>query len=139
MQKFSAEEFRRKLAGLETPETRFSPDDVNAMKQLGVQLVLALREVFGSGLDRKTLWERISNGIPLASSKSGGRGEKFLVELLDYVKSEANVVVGSEKLRLITASIMHLSPESQRQFIRICVEYRMLLCLEAREEVLASE
>ena len=132
MQYYSAAQFRQRLAGLESPETQFGADEMSAFKSQGVELILALREVFGSTLDRKTIWERISNGLKVASAKSSGKGETFLAEMLDYVKAEANGVVGNEKLISLTAFLIRLSPEAQRQFIRVCVEYRMLLCLQAR-------
>jgi len=132
---FSAEEFRRRLAGLEAPEARFDQPEISDMKQLAGRLVLALREVFGSALDRKTVWERIANGIPIASSKSGGKGDKFIAALLEYIKAEPNVCVGNDALILAVEEITQLSPEAQRAFIRICVEYRMLLCIDARGSV----
>ena len=57
--------------------------------------------------------------------------------MIDYVKAEANAVVGSESLKRVTETVLRMTPETQRQYIRTCVEYRMLLCLEAREDVQA--
>jgi hypothetical protein len=135
MQVINAEQFRQKLAGLESPETRFNDAEIVVMKATGVEMIKALRNVFGPSLDRKTVWERISNGITIAAAKSGGKGDKFLSGMLDYVKSEANSVVGSDALKNVMEKIISMTIESQRQFIRICVEYRMLLCLQARDEV----
>ena len=132
IQTYSAERFRQKLAGLESPETRFSDAELEVLKAGGVKFILALREVFGSSLDRKTIWERISNGMTIAAAKSGGKGDKFFVEMIEYVKADANAVVGNAQMIQAAADIMRMSPETQRQFIRACVEYRMLLCLQAR-------
>jgi acyl carrier protein len=135
----SAEQFRRKLAGLESPEKKFTDAELDSMKSAGVELIVALRELFGNSLDRKTLWERISNAIPVAAVKSQGKADKFISVLLDYVKAEANGVVGSDLLKAMFMTLSDFSPEKQRQFIRVCVEYRMLLCLEAREQVLRDK
>ena len=138
MAQYSAEQFRQKLAGLESPEKKFTEGEMYEMQQMGAKLVMALRDVFGHTLDRTTLWVRISNGMPIAASKSGGKGDKFIAALLDYMKAEANTVVTSDLLKEVNAKVLALTPEAQRQFIRICVEYRMLLCLEAREGVMAQ-
>ena len=134
MQLYSADQFRKKLAGLESPECRFSDLELEDLKETGVELVGALRSVFGK-LDPKTCWERISNGLTIAAAKSRGKGDEFIAELLDYVKAEPNVVVGNDKLRQINAKILMFPPEKQRMFIRTCVRFRMLMCLEARDLV----
>jgi len=135
MLQFSAEQFRQKLASLEAPEKKFNEDELEMLKTVAVEMIKAMRDVFGGSLDRKTVWERISNGIPIAAAKSGGKGDKFLAALLDYVKAEANFVVSSDGMKRVLETVVRMTPETQRQFIRTCVEYRMLLCLEAREEV----
>jgi len=135
MVQYSAESFRRKLAGLEALETKFSNEEVEKMKILGVELVKALRNVFGSSLDRMSLWNRISNGLSIAAAKSQGKVDKFFVGLLDYVRAEAHIVASNESLITISDKLLGMSPEQQRMFIRICAEYRMLLCLQAREDV----
>ena len=139
MQPISAEQFRQRLAGLASPEKRFTEDELEDMKGIAVRMVRALRDVFGASLDRKTVWERIANGITVAAAKSGGKTDKYLAEMLAYVKAEANQVVGSDALKAVKDTLETLTADQQRQFIRVCVEYRMLLCLEARESVQAEK
>jgi len=134
MIEYSAQQFRQRLAGLAVDEVS-SKGMIDAYKATGIELVKALRDVFGHSLDRKTLWERISNGIEIAAKKSGGMANKFLASLLDYVKAETNVAVGSVPLKAVADTVLNYSPETQREFINMCAEYRMLLCLEARDEV----
>ncbi|GHU37757.1 hypothetical protein FACS1894105_10440 [Clostridia bacterium] len=129
----SAEKFRQRLAGLENPEQTFSNEQLEEMHKDAQNLILALREVFGDKLDRKTLWDRITHGIEVSSSKSGGKVDKFIAELLDYVKAEPNSVVRSESLGSFIKKSASFSQEYQRQFIRTCVIYRMLLVISARE------
>lgn len=130
--RISAEEFRRRLAGLESPERKFDEYELQAIKLEGVQFVLALREVYGQTLDRKKIWERITNGLPVAAAKSMGRIDKFIAEMLAYVHADANAVVGNPALKKIVDEINCKTKEHQRQFIRFCVEYRMLIALAAR-------
>jgi hypothetical protein len=133
MQQYSAQQFREKLAGVSDPRILASNDN-ETMKSTGVALVMALRDVFGSSLDRKTLWERISNGMAIAARKSGGRTDRFIAALLEYVRAEANTVVGSEKLKAIVDSLLAYGENDQRAFVNTCAQYRMLLCLQARED-----
>ena len=139
MLQYSAERFRQRLAGLETPESRFTDEETEYMKKIGVSLIEALREVFGKDLDRKTLWERISAGIYVSAAKSGNKADAFVAALLEYVRAGANQVVGSELLANVTEILVSMTKETQKQFIGVMVKYRMLLCLQARENVQAQK
>ena len=135
MNQYTAEAFRQKLAGLESPEKRLTTIETEKIKNLSVKMIRALHKVFGEGLDRKTVWERISNGIIVSSAKSGGNGSKFLAELLDYVKASPGMVASNDDLKDLTIAMASGTPEVQRHFIRTCVEYRLLLCLEVRDTI----
>ena len=135
IQQISADAFRQRLAGLENPEQRFTPAERDEMTAHGKLFVLAIREVFGSTLDRITVWERTSNGIVIAAAKSGGLLRRFVAAMLDYVKAEANVVAGNETLAQFIAATDGKGEDWQRQFIRACVTDRMLLVIEARGDV----
>ena len=135
MLQLSAEQFRQKLAGLEAPEKNFTEDEHAMLKAVAVDMVKAMRDVFGHALDRMTVWDRISNGITVAAAKSGGRGDRFIAAMLDYIKAEPSSVVTSGVLKPVAETVCRMTPETQRQFIRTCVEFRLLLCLQAREEV----
>ena len=135
MNQISEVEFRRELAGLEAPEVRINENERAQMKELGVQFFLALRDVYGESLDRKKIWERIVDGINVSAAKSGGKIEKFIASMLDYVRAEANSVISCELLAGVIDRTALMTIENQRYFIRICSEYRMLICLEARARV----
>jgi len=59
--------------------------------------------------------------------------------MLEYVKADANAIVGSGQLAALLGTLKMMGEEAQRQFVGTCVEYRMLLCLEAREDVEAEK
>jgi CO dehydrogenase/acetyl-CoA synthase gamma subunit (corrinoid Fe-S protein) len=131
----SAKEFRIRLAALENPEQKFAEDDLQKIKIQSVQFILVLREVYGEVLDRKKVWERITNGLPVAAAKSMGKIDKFIADMLAYVHANANAVVGNDTLKALVDELKYESKEYQRLFIRYCVEYRMLIALAAREDV----
>lgn len=132
MLRISAEEFRRKLAGLESTERNSDAENQEMMK-LGIDLVIVLRNVFGDSLDRKTLWHRIGNGISVAAHKCAGSAEKFIAETLDYVKADESAVVVNDKLKAVHKTVKGQSKDWQMSFIRTCLTYKNLLMLEARE------
>jgi hypothetical protein len=129
----NAEQFRQVLAGLAA--TEIGGNMAEHMKPQAVAMIKAFRDVFGKSLDRMTLWERIANGIEVAAKKSGGRGDKFIAAMLDYLRSDTNVVVGSAALKAAVDRLLDDSPGGQRNFINYCYEYRQLLCLEVRNDI----
>jgi hypothetical protein len=135
----SAEGFRRRLAGLENPEIKKDDADKQEMREIAISLVLALREVYGSSLERKALWQRIANGLNVAKSKSGGFADRFIVEALDFVRADPNLVVGNARLIDIYKRIKGQPKDWQMLFIRECVVYRNLLLLEARARITSDK
>jgi len=131
----SMEEFRQRLARLEAPEAKFGDAEIERMHKIGIRLVKALRAVYGKGLDRLTLWDRISNGIMNAGTRSQGKGGDFLANLLEFVKADINIAVGNPLLLEVHEDIKAMTPEEKRFFIRTCMSSRRLLCLEARDDI----
>jgi hypothetical protein len=136
---YSADEFRRRLAGCASPEKKFDEEALANMQQYGISLIRAIKDVFGSGLDLKTVWERINNGLKVSAAKSAGSAAKFLASLIEYVKADVNVVVGSKRLRAAKDLLSSAPVEWQRQFINACVENRILWIIEARDAYMAEK
>jgi hypothetical protein len=136
---YSADEFRRKLAGCAAPDKKFNEEALAMMSQYGIALIRVAKDVFGSSLDPKTVWERINNGLKISAAKSAGSAQKFLAALLEYVKADVNVIVGSKRLQAVKEALLSSPPEWQRQFINACVENRMLWIMEARDEYMAEK
>ena len=137
MVQISAEQFRQRLAGLAATEKGFFSEnyELEDMKDTGCRLVKILANIFGRSLDPKTKWERISNAMPISAAKSRGMVDKFLTSLLEYIRAEANIIVGHEPLKDIAEELCSMTHEEQRMFIQTCVDYKMLLCLRVRDEI----
>jgi hypothetical protein len=134
VQQFSAVEFRQKLAGLVDP-ARILPDmELTVIKDEAIKLCLILAEVFSDSLDRKTLWERIGNGLAVCSVKCGGDWELLLQGLLDYVKADPGKVAANKKIENFIKFTSLRPKEWKDQLIRVCETKRMFLVVQAREE-----
>jgi hypothetical protein len=133
IQQIDAAEFRRKLAGLGDPGRLLPDDELAIVKDEAVKLCLILAEVFSDDLDRKTLWERIGNGLSVCSAKCGGDWELLLEGMLEYVKADPGKVAANPKLDNWIEFMLHRPQEWRNQFIRVCETKRMMLIVKARQ------
>lgn len=108
--------------------------EVTIIKDEAIKLCLILAELFSGDLDRKTLWERIGNGLAVCSAKCGGDWELLLEGLLEFVKADPASVAANKKLE-IWIDLMTLKPQEwKEQFIRICETKRMIIIVKARQQ-----
>jgi len=91
-----------------------------------------LAEVFGEDLDRKTLWERIGNGLVVASAKCGGDWELFVNEILKYIKAEPGKVAANKRLSSFIDTMIVRPKVWHEQFVRECSTKHMFICVKAR-------
>jgi hypothetical protein len=127
-----AAEFRQKIAGFVSP---ILPDtEVTDMKEAAINLCCILADVFGEDLDRKTLWERIGNGISVCSIKCNGDWEMLLEGLLEYVKSDFDTVSRNNELESWIDSMSLRTKEWTEQFVQIINTKRMFIIVKARNE-----
>jgi hypothetical protein len=98
IQVLSAQAFRQRLAGLIDPDQVLPEEDREAVKQDAVRFCSTLASLFGDDLDRKTLWERIGNGLVVCTAKCGGDWEAFVNEILQYIKADGGKVAASKPL-----------------------------------------
>jgi hypothetical protein len=107
--------------------------ELTVIKDEAVKLCCILAEVFSDDLDRKTLWERIGNGLAVCSVKCGGDWELLLEGLLEYVKADPGKVAANEKISN-WHDFMSLRPQEWKdQFIRVCETKRMIIVTMARQ------
>lgn len=91
-----------------------------------------MAEVFGDDLDRKTLWERIDNGIVISAAKCGGDWEKFVNEILVYIKADPGKVAANKNLSNWIDSMVCKPNEWHEQFVRECETKHMFITVKAR-------
>jgi len=132
IQVLSAQEFRQKLAGLVDPSRSLPPLELSIVKDEAIKLCLIFAEVFGESLDRKTLWERIGNGMLVCAAKCGGDWELFLDQMLEYIKADAGKVAANKSIDSWIESMECKPKEWKEQFIRACESKRMFIIVKAR-------
>jgi hypothetical protein len=97
-----------------------------------VRFVSILPEVFSDDLDRKTLWERIGNGIITSLAKAGGDFGLFINSCLDYVKADSGKVAANENLSTFINSALIRPREWKTQFLTVIEKKYYLIVVKAR-------
>ncbi len=128
----SADGFRQRLAGLEDPSRKITGFDTKALEAECASFVAILPEVFGDDLDRKTLWERIANGIATATAKCGGDLGVWFQEILSYIRAEPGKVAANERIGLYMETLLSRPSEIRDQFIRTANSKSYLIVVRAR-------
>ena len=132
IQLLSAELFRQKLAGLVDPDQAIPEQDREGVKEIAVRFVSILASLFGDSLDRKTLWERIGNGIVVCCAKCGGDWETFVNQILEYIKADGGRVASSKNLEAIIKELLE-KPQSYREaWLRVLEAKHFLIIVKAR-------
>jgi hypothetical protein len=105
---------------------------MTAIKDEAIRLVSILPELFGDDLDRKTLWERIGNGLVVCSQKAGGDWESFVNFLLEYIKADPGAVAANKNLEGWVGALSTKPKEWREVFLRIIEKKHMLIVLKGR-------
>jgi hypothetical protein len=99
-----------------------------------VKLCMAMAEIYSPDLDRKALWERIGNGLQIASAKCGSDWELLLEAMIDYVKGDPGAVASNPHIKQLMQDFEGKPQEWKDEFIRICSKKRMFIIVKAREQ-----
>lgn len=98
-----------------------------------VRFISILPEIFSDSLDRKTLWDRIGNGLLSSLSKSGNDIEQFINLNLEFIKAEPGKVAANENLGLFISMVLSRSEEWKIQFLRTIEKKHFLIIVKARQ------
>jgi hypothetical protein len=106
--------------------------EIELIKDQAIKFCSTLAEVYGDDLDRKQMWERIANGLVVASAKCGGDWELFVNEMLKFIKAEPGKVAANKGISNFIETML-VRPQSWKdQFIRECESKHMFICVKAR-------
>lgn len=128
----SAENFRQKLAGLVDPNRQLPPMEQEAVKDEAVKLVSILPILFSDDFDRKTLWERIGNGLVVSVKKCGNQWDLFVNLILEYIKADPGKVAASKELTAFIETMAARPKEWREQFLRYIESRHFLVVAKAR-------
>lgn len=104
------------------------------MKDEIINFISILPELFSDDLDRKTLWERIGNGLMVSIAKCGGDFETFINNCLDYIKAEPGKVAANDNLASWLDVALLRPQEWKIQFMRFIERKNFLVVLKARAQ-----
>lgn len=114
----TTEQYRQKIAGLIDPQEQQTPERRDEIKQLAIQFVALLPEVFGETLDRLTLWDRIGTGLQTAFAKTPGIDhEHFIQQVLEHIKSETSKAARCKSLAEVLLILSEWSPADRQAWI----------------------
>ncbi|MGD9157005.1 MAG: hypothetical protein PVG39_01235 [Desulfobacteraceae bacterium] len=92
-----------------------------------------LPELFSDDFDRKTLWERIGNGLISAVKKCGGDYEEFINLVLEFIKADPGAVASKESLLAFLESMNTKPREWQDLFLHIIEKKYNIILVYARQ------
>lgn len=75
----TTEQYRQHLAGLIDPRQKIATTDREVVRLTAIDFVACLPKIFGSDLDRITLWDRIGSAIEVAYSKTIDDDHEFFI------------------------------------------------------------
>lgn len=127
----SAEEFRLKLTGLTDPSI-ISEGVKESLLNEAVDFVSELPVFYSDDLDRKSLWERIGNGLLAAVHKCNGDVELFVNQVLVYIKADTAKVAASEKLSNLIFTFSARDKGWKESFLGLFNSYHYLIIVKSR-------
>lgn len=103
------------------------------IKQESIKLCAILPKLFSDDFDRKTLWERIGNGIKASIKKCGGDYEEFINLILEFIKADPGKVASCEELEYFLNS-MDLKPHEWKEaFLKMMEKKYNIILVYARQ------
>ena len=133
MEMLSAEEFRKKLAGIVDKSKTISEAENKDIKEAAINFCRLLPELFSDDFDRKTLWTRIGNGIISSIKKCGGDYEEFINLTLEFIKADPGKTAENNKLELLLGFILDKPDEWKNEFLRIIEKKHNVILVYARQ------
>lgn len=99
---------------------------------MAISFCSILPKIFSEDLDRKSLWERIGNGVVSAEKKSGGDFDEFINLSIEFVKGSPGRVASCEELETFMIGTMDRSDEWKKQFLKVIEKKYNLILVYAR-------
>lgn len=102
------------------------------VKDEAIKFCSILPELFSDDFDRKTLWDRIGNGIKSASKKCGGDYEEFVNLVLEFIKSDPGKTAACERLSFFLSGMESKGKIWEKEFLRIMDKKHNIVLVYAR-------
>lgn len=103
------------------------------IKDDAIKFCSILPELFSDDFDRKTLWERIGNGIYSSVRKCGGDYESFINYVLEYIKADPGKVASCKRLNSFLSGISVKPKEWKDEFLNVFSKKHHIVLVYARD------
>lgn len=133
MEIFSAEGFRKRLAGIVEKSSQLGTAESQSVMDECVFLLSQIPNVYSDDLDRKNLWERIASGVEVSIAKCGGDIETFVNYLLEHVKAQPSRVAALDSLSNFLAMLQTRPKEWKETFLNTMSKKKFVIVVFARE------
>lgn len=131
----STVEARQRLACLIDPQEEKKAWHDEVAKAIAVQFCASLPAVFGSNLDRLTMWDKIASAIQSGYAKTvSGDIDLFTQHVLESIQADAAKAVACERLTDAIDSIQQLPEERRQDWLRYLVTHLIPVLVYARRE-----
>jgi hypothetical protein len=102
------------------------------IREEAIRFCSILPKVFSDDFDRKTLWDRIGNGISAAIKKCGNDYEEFVNLMLEFIKADPGKVASTEELLFFLDSMRLKPKEWHSKFLYIMERKNHIVLVYAR-------
>jgi hypothetical protein len=127
------ERLRQELAGLIDYDADKPEWFVSVAKELAVDFCASLPRIFGSDLDRLTLWDRIATAIQSAYAKTiDGDLDLFVQHVCEHIKAEPAKAVADDDFVNALQSLYDLPAESRADWLKYLTTHLIPVLVLAR-------
>ena len=128
-------EFRQRLAGLIDPLPAKQQFFDTHAKELSVRFLATLPKIFGSSLERLTMWDKIASAVQSAYAKNAsGDTDLFIQHVLETIQAEPSKVVACEPFEKVLDEIGALSKSQQQDWLIYLATHLVPVLVFARRE-----
>lgn len=103
------------------------------IKDEAIKFCSTLPRLFSDDFDRKTLWDRIGNGVVASVKKCGGDYEEFVNLTLEYIKAEPGKVAASKELEIFLEGMNTKPAEWKDCFLSVMEKKYNIILVYARQ------
>lgn len=131
----NTEELRQRLAGLVDPQAEKPEWYAEAAKDLAVQFCAALPAVFGSNLDRMTMWDKIASAIQSGYAKTvSGDLDLFVQHVLESIQADPAKAVACDRLTDAIDELQQLPKQERQDWLQYLVTHLIPVLVYARRD-----
>lgn len=133
IEELTPEMFRLKISGLIDKGQEIRGLDNENIKNEAIRFTSILAKLFGSDLDRKTLWERIGSALVSSSLKHSDNIEEFINSCLRHIKAEFYLTASNEEIKSLIDSILLKDKAWHEEFLSYIEKNQYIILIYARK------